>query len=375
MNSKLEGLNIAFDTKRLFSNVTGLGTYARAFIWEFKRLFPKSIIHLYTNHGTLSTVRSDIQYLLDDPQIRIHAYNGKWPNLWRNKTIVKDLIKDQIDLYFGLSNELPWGIHQTNIRTIVIIHDLIHRIIPQDFYPWDRLIYRIKTQYAVQQGDHIICVSQNTRNDLKAHYGKLVYDKSTVIHPFLNPIFSKHSQYQLPPTIQKNPYLLYVGSCQPRKNVSFLLDVMEVYRITYGDHKLIIITPDDRHSQKIKTEAASKKLTRHVEVIHGVEDNQLPQYFQNAICLLYPSLYEGFGLPILEAIACGCPVFAMDGSSLREAGLGQAVHLEMKPKLWIDAIQNTLCNTHKIQPTKNRSLIDEYSKHQRDTLIKLLLEI
>ena len=152
-------MKIGFDAKRAFSNNTGLGNYSRDSIRILGSFFPNNQYHLYTPKAThnprLSFLEGQAQYHVHTPTFFIH---NTFSGIWRSAMLSKQLQKDEIDIYHGLSHELPKGIEKTNIKTVVTIHDLIFIRYPHFFKPIDRKIYYYKFLHACQIADHIIAV-------------------------------------------------------------------------------------------------------------------------------------------------------------------------------------------------------------------------
>jgi len=160
-------MNIGFDSKRAFFNNTGLGNYSRDTIRILGKYFPSNKYFLYTpkiiTNNRLNFIRESNNYFVRSPK---NILNKIFKNYWRTKNIVKNLIDDQIDIYHGLSHELPLGIEKTNIKSIVTIHDLIFIRFPHFFSSIDRKIYKYKCKSACERASKIIAVSNQTKRDI-----------------------------------------------------------------------------------------------------------------------------------------------------------------------------------------------------------------
>ena len=244
--------------------------------------------------------------------------------LWRSFGIKKNLIKDKIQLYHGLSFEIPFGIKKTKIKTVASIHDLIFLKYPE-LYPFiDRTIYDIKCRYAANNSDMITTISEASKKDIITFYN-IEPDKIKVVYPscaenFITPkgyedLASLISKFNLP-----SSYLLYVGSVIRRKN---LLQVVEAYQFLPDDLKIplvIIGKADGAYKQNIIEYIRQNRLENHIIWLENVSNHELPAIYQKAKIFIYPSLYEGFGIPVLEALFSKIPVITSNTSSLPEAG-------------------------------------------------------
>ena len=157
-------MRIAFDAKRMLNNPTGLGNHARILANALMRDYPDNEYLLFS-----PTAKDEFlnqlhgEYEMHFPKTRSAQAVHPW---WRSYGITNDLLKNKVDIYHGISNELPLNIHRTRIKTVVTIHDLIF-LKHKEQYPWiDRQIYTLKTKYAAKHADKIIAVSQETKHDL-----------------------------------------------------------------------------------------------------------------------------------------------------------------------------------------------------------------
>lgn len=309
-------MKIGFDAKRAFHNQTGLGNYSRTLIHNLKTLYPKEEYVYFTPNE-----HSDYAPLFESSQII--SPSGNKP-LWRSFGINKDIRNSGIDLYHGLSNELPFGVHKTGIPSIVTIHDVIFDIVKEDF-PWhDRFVYRMKTKKSIRESSRIIAISEATKHDLIHRFNadpekiKVIYQP--IDNQFHQPCLSDdlsamiNKEYQLP-----EKFMLYVGALMKRKNILPMIQAWE--RLPKNDQiPLLIFGKGNRYEQEVAEYIASKNIEKKVQLRTPVPFKHVPVLYQLAEVVLYPSLYEGFGLPVLEALACGTKVVTSSVSSMPEAG-------------------------------------------------------
>src|SRR5690606_15730212 len=199
-------LKIGFDAKRAFLNTTGLGNYSRSLIMALSQFFPDNAYFLYTPKTKFPRLTGHFQ-AQKNIQIRQPAAVPLFRSMWRTKCITGGLKTDELDIYHGLSHELPLGIQKTGIKSVVTIHDLILFGYPEYYKLADRKIYEAKFRYACKHADAIIAVSEQTKRDLQT-FLQVPGEKIEVIYQSCNPAFSEpweeealyeiQSRYQLP---------------------------------------------------------------------------------------------------------------------------------------------------------------------------------
>src|SRR5690606_28130606 len=157
-------MNIGFDAKRAFLNRTGLGNYSRSIISGLSRYFSDHRYYLYSPKIPENTF-IDTQHTSDNILLRRPVFPFL-KSVWRSRFVCRQIKKDKLDIYHGLSHELPWGIQKTGARSVVTIHDLIFFRFPEYYKLADRKIYEAKFEYSCRQADRIIAVSKQTKSDL-----------------------------------------------------------------------------------------------------------------------------------------------------------------------------------------------------------------
>lgn len=313
-------MKLGFDAKRALNNSTGLGNHARILLNAMMRDFPEHEYHLFSPKA-----KDEFFHQLHG-DFKIHFPQTKWQQianpLWRSFNIKNALLLNRIDVYHGLSNELPFGIHKTGIATVVTIHDLIF-LKHKEQYPWiDRRFYEGKTRYAAKHADRIIAVSEETKRDLIELYGAKE-KKITVIYPSVERNFQTtddgpqtaeiQNKYRLP-----SKYILNVGSFFPRKNQKTLIEAFDQVKNKIEEH-LVLIGSSGTQKEEIQQLIASKNLTDRVHIVTNVSNEDLPAVYRNASVFVFPSLFEGFGAPVLEALFSKVPVIATKGNAIEEA--------------------------------------------------------
>jgi glycosyltransferase involved in cell wall biosynthesis len=255
----------------------------------------------------------------------------------------RDVEKAGIDLFHGLSHELPFGLEKRGIPTVGSMHDLIFRHYP-DQYPWfDRQMYGLKFRSACRRATQVVAISQHTARDLQAAYG-LAETQVKVIYQSCHPQFFAAREQEADEVIFKKYGLpaefgLYVGSVIPRKN---LLGVVQALALLPAGQRppLVVVGAGKAYLQQVRQVVVEKGLVGSVFFPEKVAFDELPSLYRRARFFVYPSFYEGFGIPIIEALACGTPVIAAHTSSLPEAGGPDSRYVDpAKPEALAQAIQ------------------------------------
>lgn len=249
--------------------------------------------------------------------------------------MVKDLEKLGMHLYHGLSAEIPVGIRESGVRSVVTIHDLIFERYPNQYGKIDLEIYRRKSKYACHNADRIIAISEQTKEDIVSYYA-VRPDKVDVCYQSCNEIYQHKVSEEEKRRIRKKyglpeKFFLSVGSVIERKN---LLTVCKAMHLLQKEGKanipLVVIGSGGRYFAKVKEYIQQKQLDDKVIFLDEnptisndasyKNSADFPAIYQLATTLIYPSLFEGFGIPILEALWSGLPVITSNQSCLPETG-------------------------------------------------------
>jgi glycosyltransferase involved in cell wall biosynthesis len=302
-------VRIALDAKRYFFNRTGLGNYARRWVQILAERSSGNDIFLCTPKIPALLPVLPTQCSLLSPE-----HTGL---LYREWYISRQLNRKSVDLYHGLSNELPFSTGAMHCRKLVSIHDLIFKRYP-GFYPLaDRTIYNLKSRHACRNADLIIATSQTTAADIQTYY-HIAASKIRVVYQDVAPEFFQLQELNLPRFIEE-PYFLFVSSFTGRKNHALLIEALErIHRQT--NHHLVLAGAKGPTLEICKRLAQSLGLSEKVHFYPDIQQATLMQLYRHADGFLLPSAFEGFGIPLAEAMAAGIPVAASDISVFREIG-------------------------------------------------------
>ena len=304
-------------------NSTGLGNYSRNLVNALSAIVPAGIqLRLYAPDEGSAELRSQV---LLRPNVSFAFPRGiQYPfrgDLWRSRLVVGDLLRDGVQLYHGLSGRLPSGLKRAGISSVVTIHDLIFLRYPEYYHWLDAKIYKHQFYRTLQQADRVIAISECTKRDI-LHYSDFPASKIDVIYQSASSEFKMRctpshiaqvrQRYHLP-----HNYVLNVGTIEQRKNV---LLAVKALKMLPADLHIVIVGKSTPYAAAVRRWAAAHGLDSRVHMLSHVPNSDLLAIYAQARCFVYPSRYEGFGIPIIEAIQSGLPVIGATGSCLEEAG-------------------------------------------------------
>lgn len=309
--------NIAIDARKLSD--FGIGTYIRNLIAALSELD-------HENQYVLFVGQQGVQDLPDLPE-NFRGVVERSPSYSARELVALSwrLFRLRLDLYHSTHYVLPAVVP---CRAVVTIHDIIHLLYPEflpsalAFFYAQRMIRR-----SLSRGDRIIAVSQNTKTDLMDYF-KVDGRKIRVVY---SGVTDRYRQRLAPAEIaarQKEygidrPYLLFVGNPKPHKNLDNVVKAYAKAREIYDfDADLVCVGDREGMEFKIRQRAEQAGLTDRIRLVGHVPDEALPALYQGATLFVFPTLYEGFGLPVIEAMASGVPVITSNTSALREIAEG-----------------------------------------------------
>ena len=366
-------MRIGFDAKRAYFNYSGLGNYSRNTIGYLSHKYPDNEFYLYIprkrnqiRNGTLKN-----QTLAYPQSWRDRNFSSFWRSYW----LGKQLVRDRIDLFHGLSNEIPFDIVRNHVPTVVTIHDLIYLRFPEWYKPIDRKIYTMKAKFSCWNADRVIAISEQTRADI-IHYFNIPEEKIDVVYQGCDPDFNEQwkdgrklelsEKYQLP-----DSYILYIGTIEPRKN---LLQVIKARHLGNLDIPLIVVGRSTPYIKEIHTYIAEHSL-KNITFLQDVPNEDLPGIYQMADAFIYPSRFEGFGIPILEALFSRTPVITSNGGCFQEAGGQSSMYVDPDDtNEMIHAIRNILEDENLRSVMKEKGY-EHAQKFREDIIADNLMEV
>ncbi|MBB6330128.1 glycosyltransferase involved in cell wall biosynthesis [Chryseobacterium sediminis] len=312
-------MKIAFDAKRFFHNTSGLGNYSRDLVRILSEYEPDNE-YLLLNKNKSERGKE----ILERPNVKfIETSKG---NFSRQLKMGKDAQKQNADIFHGLSGELPLKWDPKPIKKVVTIHDLIFVRYPQYYSFFDRRIHFWKFKKAADMADKIIAISEQTKRDI-VQYLKVPETKIEVIYQGCHQAFKEQQspemmqaakeKYKLP-----ERFILNVGTIEDRKN---LLNVVKAINGT--EIPLVVVGRKTKYYQKIERFLKKNKMEKQVLFLEGVSMNELACLYKLADIFVYPSFFEGFGIPVIEALFSKTVVVTSNTSCLPEAGGKDSVYI------------------------------------------------
>ncbi len=322
-------MKIGYDAKRAFHNTSGLGNYSR------------DLLRIMFKH------REEHDYYLFNPKVpkrelfklpasnNIHEINPSSKlhkiihPIWRSSAVISECKKLGIELYHGLSNELPLGIKRSQLKAVVSIHDLIFMRFPKLYRRADRLVYRAKFEQACKEADRVIAISKQTADDLVSLLN-VPSEKIEVVYQGCQPEYiqdySKQSLAQIKESLAlPDRFLLGVGTLERRKNQELILKAMS--RMDEEIDLVLVGKPTSYKNELLKL-AKDLSLSHRLNFYNDIPSEALAQVYRLSEMVLYPSLFEGFGIPIVEALASGVPIITSKDGCFVEAGGDAAIYTD-----------------------------------------------
>jgi len=350
---------IGIDASRAFlKDRTGIEEYSYQVIKHLRKDLE--------NHQVVLYIRSEQESAISEQKFTLpknwKLKRIKFPYLWTQIGLSLEMLFHPVNVLFIPAHVVPF-FHPRN--TVVTIHGLEYEFMPEAYSFWERIYMRVSIKMSCRWARKIISVSKNTKNDLRKIYG-VPDDKIKVVYEGYN----KNSQFPISNSQEnqkskiKNQndnsklkisekYLLFIGRLEKRKNLEGIISAFEILKEKYGiPHKLILVGRPGYGYEEIKEKIQNSRAYRQagkfkVDIIEKgyVGEEEKAKLLANADVFLFPTFYEGFGLPILEAQSMGVPVVTSNVSSLPEvAGEGALYADPNEPSLIAETIQKIIAD-------------------------------
>lgn len=302
-------MKIAIDVRPLTSNITGIGRYTQNILSELINISPEHEWFLYAHRPLTIPLPKNSNVHIRTGNFSFNHISTVYAQFffpfWSNK--------DQIDIFWSPRHHLPFFLSK-KIKKVVTIHDIVWKRYPETMNSFGRLIESFLMPYSLRISDQIISVSKFTKSELINILG-VPPEKINVTQ--LAPTPYKDHLPPLPDNMKDTRYLLFVGTIEPRKNLENLLIAFRTI-IKEKSYKLVIVGNNGWGELKIKDKVKELGISKEVILFGYIEDDMLHTLYKNCEALLMPSLYEGFGLPALEALQYNKPVICTKKSAIPE---------------------------------------------------------
>lgn len=326
-------MRIGIDARLLAEPLTGIGRYTQQMSLALARLQPDACFHLYSPRPFWQ------DGLLPD---NIHCRSGRFHSrparmLWSQTCLPHWAKKDRVDIFWGPTHRLPRYL-PARIAKVVTIHDLVWKHAGDTMRPLSRWLESRLMPEAVAMADRIVADSSNTATEIRQQWPQLAEKVHTVYPAHTALPTLRTAADALPAMGIDKPYVLFVGTLEPRKNLSRLLAAFARLENSLREQYLLVIAGGKGWGNiDLPAQARALGIQKNVRMLGYVNDARLATLYTNARFLAMPSLYEGFGLPVLEALACKTPVLIANTASLPE--VAGAAGLPVDP-LDVDSIRD-----------------------------------
>jgi|SRR5579863_109095 len=319
-------MRIGINARPLVADRTGIGNYVHGLVRLLPQVAPEHDYFLYSNRETF------VEWEGADVRSRIDRWFRAIPgSVWffgRGREFAR---LDRLDVLWSTAPVLPMGV-PAGILKVITVYDLVWLLYPETMAPYTLFAQRVFAKKAIQNADKIITISRSTGDDLIRILG-VPADKIHLVYPGISENYRPRDRVQAAEYISRKynvplRYLAVVGTVEPRKNLALLVEVLRILKCSGAlDCPLVVAGAKGWRNTPLFQQIESAGLTeREIRFLGYLPDEDLPFFYAGARLFLFPSLYEGFGFPPLEAMASGTPVIASNGRCMPEV-LGEAAIL------------------------------------------------
>lgn len=326
-------MRIGVDARLLREPVTGIGRALLEIGTRLSSINPNIIFY--------TPSKSDFNTLLNvhSSSLRDSIVSGRiFEHLWSQTILPVQAILDKVDVFWGPAHRLPFLL-PTSIAQVLTIHDLVWISHPETMNSFGRLLEKIHMPYSLAHADKVMAVSNSTKREILQEF-PMMETKLSVISLGPSSLSSKQNLDTLDRLEISRKYILFVGTVEPRKNLNRLIEAYSRLSLDLrSQYDLVLVGPAGWGSLSIPNLINLKGQSENIKMVGYVSDEDLASLYRHAIFLAMPSLSEGFGLPILEAMSAGIPVLTSNCSSMPEIAGDAALFID---PMSIDSIRDGL---------------------------------
>ncbi len=328
-------MNIGIDARPLSYPLTGIGYYL------------KHILDALQSFDDLNNY-----YLVSNKTINYQLLNNRWEKIegraggqalsspWIQFFCPWIARKYQFDVFWSPRHHLPLML-PFSVKRVVTIHDLVHLKYPETMLKKGLLLERLLMKRSLASADAIISVSRATAGDILKYYPDIPLRNVRTVYPGVPQLKRRGTSSALIDGLPRS-YFLFVGTIEPRKNIRNLLKAFERIAPEKNDLYLVIVGGSGWRDTSLKVFFENYQFASRVIFTGYVPRNTMKSIYQRSICLVYPSLYEGFGFPVLEAMSCGIPVITSNRSSMKEISGDAALLVDPRDVAAIEGAMNRI---------------------------------
>lgn len=344
----------------------GVSVYSRKLLEYFHRIADKNTeFYIFLRTNPLSSLPKENEFF--------HYKIIKAKLFWSQIFLPIHLYTtSKVDVFFSPAHYSP---RFCPAPTVVTIHDLAYYYYPNEFLQKDLFKLKNWTKYSVINASKVIAVSKTTKKDILKFYG-LPESKVTVVYNGYEKDFVEN---RLPPrfplitySLKPQKYILYVGTLQPRKNIQTLMKAFKKFSDKNSSYTLVLVGKKGWLYDEIFKEVDELELKDSVIFTGFLPDNEVIELYKHAYCFVLPSLYEGFGIPVLEAMSHGCPVLSSFSSSLPEVGGEAAIYFDPENIDGLvddlESLKDTTLRSNLIKKGTQRIKLFSWEKCTKETL-------
>jgi glycosyltransferase involved in cell wall biosynthesis len=316
-------MRIGVDGRLLLGQITGIGRYTFELSKKLIQI-PNSQFSFYTP----ASVENEVEQGLRPSILKSASCHGRFSKmLWSQTKLLCWAAKSNIDLFWGPTHRLPIFLPKS-IARVVTIHDLVWKFAPQTMRPLNLFVEKRLMPEAIRLADLVMADSQSTASGIAEVFPEYAHKVRVVHLGVVKSDVTSKSASLLPINIAK-PYFLFVGTIEPRKNLERLLSAFALIPNALRDHFSFVIAGGKGWGGiNLQELIQLKGLEDSVKVLGYVTDSELSVLYSNARFLAMPSIYEGFGLPLLEAMQYGTPVLTSHKGSMVEVAADGGVYID-----------------------------------------------
>lgn len=353
-------MRIGIDASRAFlRRRTGIEEYSYQVIKHLRDTFEHESVVLYVRRK-ISFRNGRVWFALPEIDFELPEtwqVKGLWaPRFWTQIRLSIEMLLFPPDVLFVPAHTVPL-IHPK--RTVVTVHGLEYEFSPESYSWYERFYMRLSIRYSVGVSCRIIAVSENTRRDLIRLYG-VPEPKVSVIYEGVDRVVgSSLNESRVQPVVSR-PYFLFVGRIETRKNIVRMIEAFDLFKAKSGlSHELLLVGKPGHGYEVIQERIRASKFQSDIRELGYVNEDEKWRLLKGAEAFLFPSLYEGFGLPVIEAQSVETPVIASNTSSLPEiAGEGAVLVDPLEPQAIAEAMETVVQN-----PEKRADIIEKATRN------------
>ena len=369
-------MNILVDGRVWSKNAAGITTFLSCALREWANQWKAAVFYVLLPKGMDPAI--EMGTLPDN--IRLLDYSGKFPRRLPNIVILQRLVPKlckelKIDIYYSAVPHLPWGL-PASVKTMVTVHDVVN-IEMADTMAWtNRLASGLFFSKAIQKADFLWTNSLYTKSKVEQYFpnrrcGQIFVGDAADRTLFYPRHLTQEEKQQVRARYRiENKFILFVGSLEPRKNLSFLLELMPELYARHGV-QLVVVGGKGWKNSAIKEVVEASSFPKQSTVFCGyISNEELAMLYNAADCFVSAALMEGFGMPQLEALLCGCPVVTADNTAMTEVASGKqgaVLVKEYKPADWIQAIMSVL-------ESRPEVVAEQFNQYDWSLIIRQLTE-